>query len=1723
MAKDSKFGTFGGVFTPSVLTILGVIMYMRLPMVVGNGGLWSAIGIVLVAHVISVTTGLSIASIATDKSVGAGGPYYIVSRSLGLPLGGTLGLALFLGISFSISLYIIGFCESFLPTVGLAVTPTNIRVWGSLVMLGLTVVTLISTSLAIKTQYVILFLIGLSLISIFFGDPAAPSDFEPSFVPLEGGESIALLFGIFFPAVTGFTAGVNMSGDLRDPKKSIPSGTMGAIIAGLLVYVGLTVFLALRVPRETLLEPGALLDIALWPPAVTAGVWGATLSSALGSILGAPRILQALAGDRIAPRFFAKGHGPSNEPRNALLLAFAIGEAGILIAELNAIARIVSMVFLATYAFLNLICAIERWASPDFRPDFKIPIVVSVLGALTAVLVMIQVDLVAMAGAAVFLGGIFFYLQRRQLTLDSGDTREGIWASVVRAGLHRLSYGEGHQRNWRPNVLVFEKVRGAKTIDEPGGPSGPIFEFGQTLISGRGVLTHFEVVPEVERQVGAAQSLDLIDPPVGVFSQRVFSDDLLTTVQSTCQFHGFAGVEPNTVLLNWYEYDVVESRFSSTLQQVIDLDFNVLLYAHDLRHEFDPKDCSIDVWWTPRGGNLPLSLSLIRFLTASDAWRHAKVRFVILAPEGANTDALRSATRRLLEEARVEAQVKLIHLVGEEAAASDAERIAEESAGADLTIAGLPRVTGQDRVSEMAQLRPVVEARGHFMLLHGSSSFQEVFSANQLFRAAVQVEPQSTRSNVESLRPLIAPSLSDIAAEAESFSDQHMALCERFHDECVSVLFASQEGLYEQLKSMVGTAYGSLEKTLPKAGIRRRRDVIMRVQSEYLRSAQGMVQQHLDEGLKNMLGTFEMRTEAMLESAKQLEVGSSDDVVVRRPKSAFAPDDDDERPLRRIKRRRRFWGMFRRESIPYRIPTGSLRRHYVQVQTRDLLLELFERVQAETHKAATRLGKALNASKTSLLLIADQRDDDALGAFLAERGSRALAEVDNDLAQHQQRLREHHGWLVRRSRELSQAFSDDLDRIDVRRLTRKQRKTKGSALAESLSPMPKEWEANQRALHERAKLGLQVSRFQHKLAVLAHRRKRHLSAQISGGALVEVQGLRSDLHALLEKVDGDALIAASDLPVPHVEASLDGEKIVDEMLRELDGVIQELPEQAATISDASIIALSEGRFDETDSLSVSVQGLVQFLVESEFIGGLQEQLRKVRSVEQRLVSVAADVARLANHSLGELRAARRDPAGDDLGEQTKQALVSGVERLDEVLEELKVASEDTADVVDQRLEVVLDRTDPYELTGSSESLGQYIRGRQEVVSRLERLGAWISGSVRQGLVGLVYRRSSGVILAERLRQRAQRELAARDGVLELVTHSRPSETVLRDLPFYYRQVFLGQSTVNETFWVGRKDQLNQAARALENHRRGFHGALIIQGDPSSGKSALAFMIGAKNFAPDAVHRVFPPSGGSVDPRVFREALAKAVQSEATEYPVILRDVSKECCIILHDAELWWERSDRGLAVFDDILRLIDLYGDKVCFVLEMNRYAYRFISRFRPLVERAIAVIECGPMDAESLQTVIGLRQDSTGLAFVLEGRDDPELSRLALARLFTRYYEYTGGNVGAALRAWAGHIRSVEEERIVMERPASVDLEVLDQLDMDLTAILLQLVLHRQLGFDRLERVSQVPVDRLLGQVRALQRMGLVTQTRQSVVELEDFAAHHVHTRLLQRRLISR
>ncbi len=372
-AKEEGLGTFGGVFTPSILTILGVIMYLRLGWVVGSVGLLGTLGIVTISTGITFLTALSVSTIATDRRVRIGGAYYMISRSLGVESGGAIGLPLYTALALSVALYTIGFAESFV-----AVFPQVSQRGVALVVTVLVAaLAMKSATVAIRAQYLIMAAIGISLLSLLLGRPVEPSEAELVRQDPEGTVGFWIVFAVFFPAVTGIMAGVNMSGDLRSPARSIPIGTMAAVGVGYLVYIIVAVVLAFRADAASLVEdPLIMRRIAFWGDAILLGVWGATLSSAVGSILAAPRVLQALALDGVLTargRWVGRGSGPRHEPRIGTILTLGIALVAVLLGDLDAIAPILTMFFLTTYLVLNLAAGIEALvASPSFRPAFRV-------------------------------------------------------------------------------------------------------------------------------------------------------------------------------------------------------------------------------------------------------------------------------------------------------------------------------------------------------------------------------------------------------------------------------------------------------------------------------------------------------------------------------------------------------------------------------------------------------------------------------------------------------------------------------------------------------------------------------------------------------------------------------------------------------------------------------------------------------------------------------------------------------------------------------------------------------------------------------------------------------------------------------------------------------------------------------------------------------------------------------------------------------------------------------------------------------------------------------------------------------------------------------------------------------------------------------------------------------------------------------------------------------
>ncbi|MDX1666312.1 MAG: amino acid permease [Saprospiraceae bacterium] len=469
--KVRKFGTFKGVFTPTALTILGVIMYLRHPWVVGNAGVFGALGILVISIAITLFTGLSMSSMTTNIRIGAGGPFSIIAQSLGLEIGGSIGIPLYLSQACVVAMYIFGFREGWM-----WIFPDHNPVlidFTTFVVIA--VIAFISTDFAFKIQYVILAIIFGSLISIFMGLINHPFNFEGVqwFGEYQGtpilDESGAItgydsssfweVFAVFFPAVTGVMVGANMSGELENPKRNIPVGTLSAIVITAFIYLALIFVAVILADTQDLIDNYTIfIDRAYWRPIVIAGLLGATFSSALASFVGAPRILQALAEKNILP-YSGKLASLSKrgEPINALVFSAFVIVISLLFRNLNAIAPLITMFFLITYAMINLVVLIEKSLSlPSFRPTLFVPLIVPLLGAIGCFFVMFILNPVFSLVSFGIVIAFYAALLRRELTSEKSDARSGLFTSIAQWATKQSNELSPRReaRAWQPELLI---------------------------------------------------------------------------------------------------------------------------------------------------------------------------------------------------------------------------------------------------------------------------------------------------------------------------------------------------------------------------------------------------------------------------------------------------------------------------------------------------------------------------------------------------------------------------------------------------------------------------------------------------------------------------------------------------------------------------------------------------------------------------------------------------------------------------------------------------------------------------------------------------------------------------------------------------------------------------------------------------------------------------------------------------------------------------------------------------------------------------------------------------------------------------------------------------------------------------------------------------------------------------------------------------------------------
>lgn len=705
MKTDTNNNSFGTapVFFTAISTILGAILFLRFGFAVGTLGFWGVVLIIILGHMVTIPTALAISELATNKKVEGGGEYFIISRSFGLNIGGTIGIALYLSQAISVAFYVIAFTEAFSflfdwveKTAGF-VLPRQVISIPAMTALAFLILKR-GANLGVKALYWVVGILFIALMMFFLGKPAEPATeyFWQSNSPVKNMDNFFIVFAIVFPAFTGMTAGVGLSGDLKKPSKSIPIGSVAATFTGMIVYFFVIYKLSISASSQELTENQlSMATIALGGMLVIPlGLAASTISSALGSVMVAPRTLQALANDYTFPskrlnNWLRTGRPSDNEPVNASIVTVVIAMTFVAMGSVNAVAEIISMFFMVTYGSLCLISFLNHFgSSPSYRPAFRSKWFISLTGFIVAIWVMFKINAPYAIAALVLITMVYIFIHnyhKRRQGLEAifanamFQINRNLQVYLQKKGGRKLS------KEWRPSVIC---------ISEESFERRAAFDMLNWISYTYGFGTYLHLIKGYYCTQTAEQARSELKRLIRIYGKHnqtyidtIISPSYTSAIAQAIQVPGISGMENNMVM---FEFDKENPKGLPGILDNYALinsgGFDVCILSASRRNIDFKKE--IHIWIQSIDSENANLMILIGFIiTGHPVWKKSRIRiFEICSEESLGNTKERM--KQLLLEGRMPITEKNIEIIVRETGASSKSIINEKSADAALTLIG---------------------------------------------------------------------------------------------------------------------------------------------------------------------------------------------------------------------------------------------------------------------------------------------------------------------------------------------------------------------------------------------------------------------------------------------------------------------------------------------------------------------------------------------------------------------------------------------------------------------------------------------------------------------------------------------------------------------------------------------------------------------------------------------------------------------------------------------------------------------------------------------------------------------------------------------------------------------------------------------------------------------------------------------------------------------------
>jgi hypothetical protein len=1155
-------------------------------------------------------------------------------------------------------------------------------------------------------------------------------------------------------------------------------------------------------------------------------------------------------------------------------------------------------------------------------------------------------------------------------------------------------------------------------------------------------------------------------------------------------------------------------RFTRLLQALAEQDLNVLLLDYDRARGWGSRE-RIDVWWRLTGNDVAFSLALVRFLTTSDDWRHARVRFLTVNDaDAALTHAIGRDVARVLDEYRLEAEVRVINNALQRRSFVDIVRA--ESADADLTVLGMADVGREDVDRFAAESVALADVLGTVLLVHASSFFRQPLTesaALTTLRPDAGVPARAAATPAPAPLPALAlPEGEPLPALLTRLDAALQESVDRLFDDFLGRAYALNQSALAGIGAFAAQAARDAARVHAQNG-----DTARAAGARFVQDALEQIaalRERIDAQRALLAGAVEWLPERVAALAETVPAR----VEVSPPLEAWSGRAGEPFVTMLARVRARIMSAVRRRPASYRTALRALTHARLDAFASRALQDGLEAFAADAYRTTAAAGRLIASAQARIDAVA--RHDGAGRAAIAVvdidsmRSDAAAAERATALAAHRARA----GAAVA-ARVAVNALAADAARFDGARALRAARRAQAAEPGSRPDlASAQAWAEVQELATAEVELAVRLSGLAERAAAIARMTRNEIAELLEREPIARLETLRTALDRAAEQ-PARASVPGLDATA-RLDAPLQPESLVERVrmvLREASAIV---PEEVSVPADESAYDIAAGRFEAVVAATFPARQVVDYVAEAELLGPLREELDAAAVRIEEAAEVGREVAQLTAYHLGSLDAARGADGSEEL---VSTLLRAGVERCGRATDSLYQVREQLDAAIQRRFAALASRLDGTTIHRLAERLPQYLRSRRsrQVLGGVQRLSRGAAAWGNEQVVRLVYRRSEGVVLARQLRRGAAAEPDSLEPLRRFAESVSPRPDVLDRLPHYYRQLFLGRPTVTDQLRVGFQRELAEAADALAARRGGAAGALLVLGEPGQGRGTLSGIIAQRHAGTAGVFRVDAPAGGSIDPAAFSARMGGALGRADASPARLAAALPPGSALIVNDVERWWERSAEGGAVLDALDELIARTPADCLIVLNAGPRSFRLLNRLRPLDDRILRVVECEPFTARQLRQVILPRHASTGLTFELNGRTEERLSELRLARLFDAHFDFAEGNVGVALHAWIACIERVDGDLLRIRAPARPRLDPLEALTRVQLMLLIQLLLHGRLTRDRMIRVCQLDAATLARELRGVLRAGLVREGAAGELAVDGFVRPHLYRFLADRELL--